>query len=430
VATLTSLIGRVRVELGDLGKSFIEQFVADGTTNRFSIHYSPIDAQTVLVSSDGVDVSSTAYIEESTGILTLPTVPVDTTEITVSGTYYRYFTGAEMTSLIEAAIAQHTANHSDNLGRGVTVENLPIIDEYPIAVYATTLALYTLATDAAFDIDISAPDGVSIPRAERYRQLTEMIQIRQAQYRDLCAQLGIGMYKIEVFTLNRVSKSTNRIIPVFKPQEVDDRSFPTRVYLDHNTYGNKPLQWPTEAGDLTAYQGLSYSSAVDFVGDYWNKLFVAKVLPQRGSPLARQGFTLAVTDTTSKTVTAVSRTLGATTATITAAAHGYAVGQSVQIAGVNTELDATWLVATVPSTDSFTITTVSTTALALTAQTGATAASGDKCYTAQISLTKEQTLLLPEQTYWSISALDVGSAVEIEIKGGSFFTTRRNTTVL
>lgn len=430
MATITSLIGRVRVELGDLGKSFVEQFVADGTTNSFLIHYSPVDATTVLVSANGVDISATSYIEESTGILTLPTVPADMTEITVSGTYYRYFTGAEMTSLISTAIVQHTAGHRDTLGRQVTIDNLPLIDEYPIAVYATTLALYTLATDASFDIDISAPDGVSIPRSERYRQLMEMISSRQQQYRDLCAQLGIGLYKIEVFTLNRISKTTNRLIPVYDPQEVDDRSYPTRVYLDQNTYGNKPPTWPTESGDLVAYQGRSFSTSIDFTGDYWNKLFLANILPQRGSFLAMQGFALVVTDHSSREVTAVSRTVGTTTATITAPTHGYIVGQSIQINGVNTEINATWVVASVVDTSNFTITTAATTALALTAQTGATAAVGDKSYTAVLSLTSDNTLRLAEKTYWSLSALDMGATTGIEFEGGSFFTTRMASFVL
>ena len=39
MATLLSLTDRVRVELGDLGKSFVTQFVADGTTNRFKLLY-------------------------------------------------------------------------------------------------------------------------------------------------------------------------------------------------------------------------------------------------------------------------------------------------------------------------------------------------------------------------------------------------------
>ena len=49
MANIDSLISRVRVELGDLGKSFVTQFVADGSTNRFKLHYAPLDSTTVTV---------------------------------------------------------------------------------------------------------------------------------------------------------------------------------------------------------------------------------------------------------------------------------------------------------------------------------------------------------------------------------------------
>ena len=192
-------------------------------------------------------------------------------------------------------MSQHSANHTDVVGRAINVATLPQLEEYPVAVYATTLALYTLATDASFDIDIQAPDGVSIPRSERYRQLMEMMQARQAQYRDLCAQLGIGLYGIEVFTLRRVSKATGRYVPVYKPQEVDDRSFPQRVHTKLPTYGDQRPKFPTEAGDLTAYQTRAYSGSINFSGDFTGKSFVAELLQQRGGLQIVQAFTLDVT---------------------------------------------------------------------------------------------------------------------------------------
>ena len=297
MATLSNLVNRVRLELGDLGKSFVTQFVADGTTNRFEIHYSPLDAAQVYASLNGVDVSTSVSVEESTGTIVFDTVPADGSEITVSGIYFRYFTAAELESIVNDAILQHTANHVDSVGRRITVENLPAIDEYPVALYATTLALYTLANDASFDIDVLAPDGVNIPRSERYRQLTEMVQTRQAQYRDLCVQLGLGMYKIDVFTLRRKSKATGRLVPVYKPQEVDDRSYPQRVNDSLPTYGDKPAPWPTDAGELTAYQGRAFTAQVAFSGTYDpSTSFVAKLLNQRGSVLVVQNFDMSVVD--------------------------------------------------------------------------------------------------------------------------------------
>ena len=305
MATISSLVSRVRLELGDVGKTFVEQFVADGSTNRFKLHYAPLNGPNLVVFKNGTDVSTVCTVEESTGILMTDTVWADGTEVTVSGVYYRYFTDTELASLVTDAVAQHSAGHLDSLGRKMTVDTLPGLEEYPVAIYAVTLALYTLATDASFDIDIAAPDGVSIPRSERYRQLMDMVSARQTQYRDLCLQLGVGMYSIDVFTFRRISKATGRYVPVYKPQEVDDRSYPQRVHEPLPSYGDKPTAWPTDGGELTAYQGRAFSTTVTFTGSYDNTIsYVAKLLNQRGSVLVVQNFTLSVVGPTNGIYTA------------------------------------------------------------------------------------------------------------------------------
>lgn len=296
MASISTLVDRVRLELGDIGKSFVTQFVSDGSTNRFYIHYSPLDAATIFAFIDGVDVTSTVSVEESSGVIVFEEIPEEGAEITVSGTYFRYFTAAELRNLVTDALAQHSKGHTDTIGRQITVETLPGIEEYPVAIYATTLALYTLATDSSFDIDIAAPDGVSIPRSERYRQLMDMVQARQAQYRELCSHLGIGLYTIDVFTFRRVSKATNRYVPVYKPQEVDDRSWPDRTDLANATYGDKPAPWPTDAGELTAYQGRAFSTTITLDGDYTGVELVARILHQRGSIQTFREFDVVRTD--------------------------------------------------------------------------------------------------------------------------------------
>jgi hypothetical protein len=309
MATLASLVNRVRVELGDLGKSFVTQFVADGTTNRFKLHYSPLDGNGVTVFKNGIDISNHCSIEESTGVMVTDTLPADGDEFTVSGNYYRYFTQTEMQTLVNDAIVQHTGRTTDSVGRKITIANLPVIEEYPVAIYAVTLALYTLATDSAFDIDIQAPDGVTIPRTERYRQLMEMVQTRREQYRELCTYLGIGMYKIDVLSLRRVSLATGRYVPIYKPQEVDDRSYPQRVHIPEPTYGDQPAEWPTQDVELTSYQGREFTATIPFQGDYDNSVsFIARVLNQRASALHIMDFTLSVDGPNSITVNGVTTT--------------------------------------------------------------------------------------------------------------------------
>lgn len=439
MATISNLVGRVRLELGDGGKSFVTQFVADGTTNRFNINYSPLDSTQVYARINGVDVTADISVEESTGVVVFDSVPDDGDEITVSGTYYRYFTAAELESLVTTAVAQHTSHHTDSVGRQINVDNLPTIDEYPVAIYATTLALYTLATDASFDIDISAPDGVSIPRSERYRQLMDMVISRQEQYRELCTMLGLGMYKIDVFTLRRISKTTNRYVPVYKPQEVDDRSYPQRVNEEEPTYGDKATPWPTDAGELTAYQGRSFSASIVANGNYAGKSFVANLLNQRGSVLAVQRFALSVDTTGTDVITAATRTAGSTTVTLTtSAAHGLTTGNSVAITNVDETVAGIYTVGNAtPTGTTFTIVTTATTALALTGLTGQVATNVAKDYTFTLSLVADQTLRLAQRTYWSIQVVESentdyesGTILPVEIKGGNFFTQRVRTVIV
>lgn len=344
MTTTAQLIDRVRLELGDAGKSFVTQFVADGTTNRYRLNYSPLEGPTLRVFRNAIDVSDECSVEESTGVLVTDALFDDGDEVVVSGTYYRYFTAAELETFVLTALEQHAARKTDALGRKITIDNLPTLEEYPVALYATTLALYTLATDASFDINIFGPDGVTIPRSERYRQLMDMIQSRKEQYRELCTQLGIGMYSIEVFSLRRISKRTNRYVPVYQPQDYTDRSWPQAADIPIPTYGDQPTPWPTLDKELLAFQGIAFSDTVSFSGDFTGKSFSARILRQRGSVTVVQTFSLVVDEV----------------------------------------------------------------------------AAGD--FVATLSLSVDQTLRLPDRTWWQVASVDDETGQIIEIKGGNFFT--------
>jgi hypothetical protein len=132
----------------------------------------------------------------------------------------------------------------------------------------------------------------------------EMIESRRQQYRELCTQLGIGMYTIDVFSLRRISKRTNRYVPVYKPQEVDDRSVPERVDVPIPSYGHEQIAWPTYLKDFLAFQGIAFSGTVSFTGDFTGKSFIARLLNQRGSVVVVQTFDLDVNQTNTNEYTA------------------------------------------------------------------------------------------------------------------------------
>ena len=264
MATLASLSDRLRTEIGDISRSFVEEFRGDGERKRFQLSEAPVNGTSLSITVNGVEVSNAATIEEVMGMVTLGAVAPLNSAVTISGTAHKYFTDAEIQYYVNTAFAEHAARLTDSAGARVTMATMPGVDEYPVVLLASTMALYTLATDASFDIDIISPDGVSIPRSERFRQLMEIISQRKEQYRELCNLLGTGLHKIDVFNLRRISRRTNRYVPLYRPQEIDDGSLPQRIALAIPDYGDITPASPVVNKDLSLYSGDNFSIQLKF----------------------------------------------------------------------------------------------------------------------------------------------------------------------
>ena len=180
MAVLSDLLSRVRLELGDQQKQFTYTATGNGTTTAFSLGYKPVELTNLLVTVGGVAKAyPAAYtLEGDIGVIHFVTAPANAAAIVISGMTSRYFLDDNLTTFINTAVTQHTYNRTNGVGSQMTIGLIPAVEEYPLAILATIEGLWALATDAAFDIDIQAPDGISIPRSERYRQLTQTIQSR------------------------------------------------------------------------------------------------------------------------------------------------------------------------------------------------------------------------------------------------------------
>ncbi len=289
MASLTDLISKVRLELNDQPKQFTKTLAGDGTTKDFALGLKPLDLITLVVTVDnvvkaqGVDFT----VEASFGVIhfTNFTPPLNSV-IKVTGSTFRYFADSEIAYFVNISLTQHTYNRSDQFGRQITVASLPEVEVYPLTILSVVEALYALATDASFDINIFAPDGVTIPRSERYHQLMGLINQRMEQYRNLCAQLNIGLYRIEVGQLRRISRTTNKLVPVYVPQEIDDYRRPERVYLPTDVTGRTPIPSTIPIYDLVLQQGDSWYATLDFPDstDFNDLRFKAEVRTYPGSP--------------------------------------------------------------------------------------------------------------------------------------------------
>lgn len=310
MANIYDLTYRVRLELGDQPQQFSFTATGDGTTKDYPLPCKPIDCYTLAVSVNGSPVLvTTGYtLEADAGVLHFVTPPPANSDILVTGNKFRYFTDDDICRFINTALEQHTYNRTDAFGSVVTMQSLQAVEEYPLAILAAIEGLWVLATDAAFDINIQAPDGVMIPRSQRYQQLTGIIQQRWEQYRTLCAQLNIGLWRIEMGTLRRVSRTTNKLIPIYIPQEIDDSRRPERVYIQNDLTGRSPLPSYVKVQDLMIYQGDSYYEEVDFPFDITGLTFKSQIRTYPNAPSLYGTFTINVIST-SETLSKIGLTL-------------------------------------------------------------------------------------------------------------------------
>lgn len=298
---MSDLVSRVRLELGDQPIQFTFNATGDGVTKDFTLECKPIDPNTLYVTVNGTPVATPAgyTLEEDIGVVHFVTAPVNNSSIVITGIRYRYFTDDDICLFINTAITQHTYNRTDSFGSVVNLRSIPPVEEYPLAILAVIEALWVLATDSAFDINITAPDGVVIPRAQRYQQLTNVIQQRWEQYKQLCAQLNIGLWRIEMGTLRRVSRTTNKLVPVYMPQEIDDSRRPERVYLQNDLTGRSPLPLYGQLYDIVLYQGDSWECEFDFPFDTTNYTFKAQIRTYPNAPSLYATFTITTISTSS-----------------------------------------------------------------------------------------------------------------------------------
>lgn len=307
MATVSLLIARARLEIGDTATPFRCEIVGDGDSNILALSRSKVDATTLQVSVNGsAQTQGVDYtVDSKDGLLVFVTPPPVDAYVLAVGNCFQFFDDTDMTTFVNTAFQQHIYNRRDQMQYAMTLASLPPIEEYLVAILAVIQALWVLATSAAFDIDISTPEGVHIPRSERYSQLKAIIDTRQAQYTALAEQLNVGLGRFEVFDNRRVSKSTGKLVPIYLPQEYEDNRPPTRIFPEITTMGqpvNTSAVEPPRV-DLNAMSNQSFSQQLTGLGNLTGVTVRAHVRPYPGTLSSLALFTVVVTDTTNGVVT-------------------------------------------------------------------------------------------------------------------------------
>lgn len=249
MSNLVDAIAKVRRDLGDFGQPFSNTFVGLGTDNgKWDLEATRIYNYTVLLfngTNTTVLQKDTDYtVDEVDGVIYMSQshtpLPVGQT-IIVNGTTYGMFTDSELTEFVNDALIQHTSGKTVRqrirdqngfigyLERAQEIDDLGPEEVLLVGMLATIECLWSLTTDASTDIDIHTPDGTSVGRSQRYAQMRNQIDVLTDKYQTLCAQLNVGLHRIETLNLRRVSKTTGRLVPLFESREYDDWDAPRRI---------------------------------------------------------------------------------------------------------------------------------------------------------------------------------------------------------
>lgn len=233
----SDLASRARILIRDQPRSFSEIFVVKPYPEvRYrlpAINIMQESTTVYLVDSATprfLDPLTEFSVDEREGSLILTgdvnVLPIAGTQMKVQGYSYEWFLDSELAYHMEIAIDWFRKYDE---AFDTQVES-PVYAQM-VTIWGLLQGLWALLAEVARDIDVADPE-ISIPASQRYGQIQGLIQFWEQEYGTKAELLNIGPTKIQMFTLRRVSRSTNRLVPVYRAREFDDSSAtPTRIML-------------------------------------------------------------------------------------------------------------------------------------------------------------------------------------------------------
>lgn len=268
---MNEAIRRLRMEIGDPPRSFSSTYLGDGMTSDYDLPKQNIDIDTLSVQVlDGATLTTLGngpdyQISSEQGFLQLTNPVPYGAKLIAQGTAWGLFTDRDLRGFIEDSVHQHchgrTITERMRTFQGfisyreeeINLYNLPEIEEPLVITLATINVFWTLANDAATDTDIQTAEGTNVNRLGRYRQLMDHIQDLTEKYERYCGQLNVGLYRNEVVKLRRLSRTTGRLVPIFKEREYDDHRWPTRELPQIDSHDEDDSGIPSPLWNASGY---------------------------------------------------------------------------------------------------------------------------------------------------------------------------------
>ena len=224
---LMQLIYKTRMTIQDTGRPFADNIICDGLANVFDLSVESISSyfSPPTVVYNGVPILPSAIPsytwDYKYGVLVFSSAPPQGTTLGVQGWTYDYFLDNEVYEAVNDAFMMHTADLEPELYLNPLPgqQTIAPVEQILVAYLAAIELLWFRSTDASQEVDVHTPEGVLIPRSQRFSQMTEQVANLQAQYQTQAAALGVGLWRIQVLNQRRVSYTTNRLVPLFREQE-------------------------------------------------------------------------------------------------------------------------------------------------------------------------------------------------------------------
>lgn len=216
-----------RTYLRDFPKFFQVSFDTVGRT--YELGNPNIDADTLWIATNvGASVteltSSQYSLDSRNGILRFATTPPSNAKIMVEGYYYEWVSPKDLEFYAKQAISQHTFSLE------IPLENMAKLIIETIGIGCIVEALGALMSEFSRDIDVMTSESIHIPASQRFRMVQSLLQYWSSQYEAQARSLNIGVDRIEIFNLRRVSRTTNRYVPMFKARELGDYGPTERIF--------------------------------------------------------------------------------------------------------------------------------------------------------------------------------------------------------
>ena len=148
--------------------------------------------------------------------------------VNVEGYYFEWVSHRDMLFHTTNTIAEHAYGRDE-----FSVETVSDVEADIISLGAAVDALSALLVEYARDIDINTPEAISLPLSIRFRQTYQLLHGPDGilgRYKEKSHMLNVGLDRITMVKMRRVSRMTNRLVPLYTDREYDDLALPERQF--------------------------------------------------------------------------------------------------------------------------------------------------------------------------------------------------------